>query len=93
MQRPGFTGQDRSPLELDLVAESTDGSALLLGEVKWTAAPARRYPWVALQRKAENLALREGKQVFLGVWTPTGPGRFGRGVGHFGPQEVLQALR
>jgi AAA+ ATPase superfamily predicted ATPase len=85
--------QDRSPMELDLVAESTDGTALLLGEVKWMAAPALRHPWVALERKADRLALTEGKQVFLGVWTPSGSGRFGRGVGHFGPQEVLQALR
>lgn len=86
-------GRDRSPLEIDLVAESTDGTALLLGEVKWTTTPDLDRLWAGLQRKAKNFPLGEGRKVFLGLWMPTATGRRRRGVRCFGPQEVLRALR
>lgn len=87
------SGRDRSPLELDVVAESTDGAALLLGEVTWTKTPDLDRLSATLRRKADNLPLAEGRRVFLGVWTPAVPGRSGRGVRCFGPQDVLRVLR
>ncbi len=86
-------GRDRSPLEIDVVAESTDGAALLLGELTWRTASEPDRLSATLQRKAENLPLAEGRQVFLGVWTPTGPDHPRRGVRCFGPQDVLRGLQ
>lgn len=86
-------GRDRTPLEIDVVAESADKAALLLGEVEWTATSDLNRLMDSLQRKAANLPLAEGRRVFLSVWTPAGRGRAARGVRHFGPQHVLRVLR
>jgi AAA+ ATPase superfamily predicted ATPase len=85
-------GLDRSPMEVDLVAESEDGSALLVGEVKWS----RRVDWkreeAALRRKAENLPLARGRDVRLALWAPSPPPSRG-GALRFGASRVLDALR
>ena len=86
-------GRDRSPLEIDVVAASTDGTALLLGEVEWATSPAMDRASASLRRKAKSLPLAEGRQMFLGIWNPVVPRRPGRGIAHFGAHEVLRALQ
>jgi hypothetical protein len=85
-------GLDRSPMEIDVVAESEDGSTLLVGEVKWS----RRVDWkreeATLRRKAENLALARGREVQLALWAPSPPRSHGD-VLRFGASQVLDALR
>jgi uncharacterized protein len=86
------SGLDRRPLEIDLVAESEDGEALLVGEVKWTAAadPARVFK--ELERKIENLPFAAGREVFPALWLKsTAPGPVSRSV--VTPQQVLDGLR
>ncbi len=85
-------GLDRSPMEVDVVAESEDGSTLLVGEVKWS----RRVDWPreeeALRRKADNLPLARGRKVELALWAPRTPRS--RGVAlRFDAGQVLDALR
>jgi hypothetical protein len=67
-------GLDRQPLEIDLVAESEDQDALLVGEVKWSSPddPARLLE--DLDRKVSRLPFTEGRQVFTALWlkTPVG---------------------
>jgi AAA+ ATPase superfamily predicted ATPase len=87
-------GLDRSPMEIDVVAESEDGSALLVGEVKWS----RRVDWkreeAALRRKAANLPLAQDREVCLGLWAPTVPPRGGRhAIGRYAAEKVLASLR
>ncbi len=86
-------GKDRTPVEIDVVAESTDGAALLVGEIKWTASRDFDRLTATLRRKAENLPFAEGRQVFFGIWTLDAPGRILRGVGRFGPSGVLNSLQ
>jgi AAA+ ATPase superfamily predicted ATPase len=86
-------GKDRMPMEIDIVAESTDKTALLIGEIKWTATRDLDGLITTLRRKVERLPSVEGRQVFLGIWTLDGPGRIARGIGHFGPPNVLKALQ
>jgi hypothetical protein len=85
-------GVDRSPMEIDVVAESENGATLLVGEVKWS----RRIDWTreqaALRHKAENLPLARGRTVQLALWSPSPPRSRGD-VLHFGASEVLDALR
>jgi AAA+ ATPase superfamily predicted ATPase len=86
-------GLNRSPMQIDVVAESEDGSSLLVGEVKWS----RRVDWkreeALLRRKAENLPLAVGRAVHLAIWSPIAPrGRDG-GVLRLGARQVLDALR
>lgn len=88
-------GLDRTPLEVDVVAESEDGRDLLVGEVKWTgdATPGRLLP--ELRRKAANLPLAQGKNVKLAFWlrSPASVQDLPADVAVFGPAEVLAALR
>jgi AAA+ ATPase superfamily predicted ATPase len=86
-------GRDRTPLELDVVAESVDGAALLLGEVKWTTTFDTAGLITTLKRKAERFSLAESRQILLGVWVPAAPARRARGAACFGPSDVLRALR
>ena len=83
------SGMDRTPCEVDVVAESTDGAALLIGEVVWTKDFDRPRLQAEARRKAENLPFARGRQLVTGVWTPAAASR-GR---HFGPRVVLQALQ
>jgi hypothetical protein len=82
-------GADRSPMEVDVVAESADGATVLVGEVDWSARPDARGLLAEARRKAANLPLVRGRPVVVGAWTRAGRGR----GGHFGPPDVLRALR
>jgi uncharacterized protein len=85
-------GLDRQPLEIDLVAESTTGDSLLIGEVKWSAPddPARTLQ--ELERKAARLPFTEGKEVFLALWLKA-PVRGALGRQVVTPRQVLEGLR
>ncbi len=80
-------GMDRTPVEIDMVAESSDGTAVLIGEVVWSKNFDRARLEAEVRRKAENLPFVRGRQLVTGVWTP---GAASRG-GHFGPGVVLRA--
>jgi AAA+ ATPase superfamily predicted ATPase len=86
-------GLDRQPLELDVVAASTSGSELLVGEVKWQ----ERLDWpresAALRAKAARLPLAQGRSVRLAIWTKHRPRELPDHVACVTPREVLAALR
>ncbi|RMH20934.1 MAG: ATP-binding protein [Acidobacteria bacterium] len=85
-------GLDRRPLEVDLVSESDDGRALLIGEVKWTAPGAAGRLLGELARKAERLPPAAGRELVLGLWLRAkARGKTGEHV--ITPQRVLTALR
>jgi hypothetical protein len=62
-------GTDRTPLEVDLVAESTDGAALLIGEVEWTQHPDPGRLHAEVRRKVKNLPFAHEREIVAGVWT------------------------
>ncbi|RPI09240.1 MAG: ATP-binding protein [Zetaproteobacteria bacterium] len=82
-------GTDRAPLEVDIVAESTDGTALLVGEVQWSSRADPQPLRTELQHKVARMPLAHRREVLTGIWTPAGTGR----GGHFGPRDILRALR
>jgi hypothetical protein len=79
-------------MEIDLVAESDDGEALLLGEVKWSTEsdPGRLHD--ILQRKAENFPLARRRKIVLALWLKSAA-RAPAGVALVTPEEVLVSLR
>jgi hypothetical protein len=79
-------------LEIDVVAESASGDALLIGEVKWTAPddPARTLH--ELERKAAQLPFVEGREVFLALWLKE-PVQGSLSPQVMVPQQVLDGLR
>jgi len=85
-------GVDHQPLEIDVVAESAEGDALLVGEVKW-AAMADPAPMLAeLERKAARLPFVAGRQVFPALWLKT-PVRGRLRPQVITPQQILARLR
>ncbi len=85
-------GLDRRPMEIDVVAWSEDGRALLVGEARWSRRLDLGRVAAELRRKADNLPFRAGRPVVLGLWAP-GRGT-GRGeIARHSPEHVLRALR
>lgn len=64
-------GLDRRPLEVDLVAESDDGKALLVGEVGWAPAGDSRRDVAEIEEKAARLPFVEGREVVPALWRRT----------------------
>jgi AAA+ ATPase superfamily predicted ATPase len=84
-------GQDRTPMEIDVVAESTDGKALLLGEVRWSDG-AMKDEAGALALRAANFPDARGRTICLALWlkrqrSPS------HGAAIFTPSDVLRVLR
>ncbi len=61
-------GLDRRPLEIDLVAHSSDGGSLLVGEVKWSAPRDAERLLAQLEDKARRLPAAAGRQVVSTLW-------------------------
>lgn len=93
--RPGARwwgpGLDRQPMEIDVVAESEDRKAVLLGEARWATQDTSASLAADLRRKAKLFPLAAGREVHLGMWLAH-PARV-RDVHTFTPRDVLRALR
>ena len=87
-QRWWGPGLDRKPLEIDVVAESLDGSSLILASVKWQANLSPQKAWSELRSQAQLFPETKGKRVYLALFHK------GHAVGTdtFGPEQVLGAL-
>jgi AAA+ ATPase superfamily predicted ATPase len=85
-------GLDRQPLEVDLVAHSTDGDSVLVGEVKWAAPRDAERLLAQLAAKARRLPVAAGREVTLALWlkAPVDGPAAGRVVT---PRQVLDVLR
>lgn len=86
------TGLDGRPMEIDVVAKSSDGRALLLGEARWSATRDAGPLLANLKYKAKNLPLSRSRKVFLAVWLKGGPSHI-RGAKLVTPVHVMDALR
>lgn len=86
------TGLDKKPMEIDIVAESDDGRALLFGEASWSEKPDPAALLHALHRKAENFPHVRNRKVLFGLWLKAGGGRM-PGAQVMTPATVLRCLR
>ena len=67
-------GLDRRPLEIDVVAESADGKAILIGEAKWSAArPRAKAATETLRAKARSFPLAAGRKLHTALWARRAP--------------------
>jgi hypothetical protein len=85
-------GRDRQPLELDVVAESEDGSALLVGEAKWREGVDATALATDLARKAGLFPARGRRTVVTALWLRHRPRRR-LPTPVFTPADVLRVLR
>jgi AAA+ ATPase superfamily predicted ATPase len=84
------TGLDRSPMQVDIVAESSDGRSLLVGEAEWSSKPRPSTLTSELHKKIENLPPARGRKVHAGLWMKVMPPG---AAGVFTPEDVLKGLR
>jgi hypothetical protein len=84
---------DREPLELDVVAESTDRAELLIGEVKWQEHVDWPREIAALRQKGSLLPLATGRKLRLAFWAKRPPSSLPADVVCFAPRHVIRALR
>ena len=85
-------GLDRQPLEVDLVAHSSDGGSVLVGEVKWAAPRDAGRLLEELEAKARRLPVAAGREVVPALWLKA-PVR-GMAAGRLvTPRQVLDVLR
>lgn len=85
-------GLDRQPLEVDLVAYSTDGSSVLVGEVKWAAPRDAGRLLAQLETKVRNLPVVAGREVVPALWLKAPADRLPPGQA-VTPRQVLDVLR
>ena len=60
-------------VELDVVAESTDGKTILIGECKWSTGENGRLLTRRLEKIARSLSFTKGKEVIFKLFTKTIP--------------------
>lgn len=85
-------GTDRKPMELDVVAESQDGNAILFGEVKWSRSVNVERELDLLREKSARFPGVGRRAVQHALWVGGGVAR-GRDNRVFTPARVLGALR
>jgi AAA+ ATPase superfamily predicted ATPase len=67
------TGTKGAPMEFDVVAESLDGQAILVGEVKWTGARSSPDAVAAdLMARVELAPFVHGRKVIPALWMRSG---------------------
>ncbi|MEW6744641.1 MAG: ATP-binding protein [Planctomycetota bacterium] len=84
-------GLDRKPMEIDLVAESADGAAVLFGEVKWGVEVDPSHLLAALHRKAANWPFSSGRKPCFVAFLPSLRKRLG-GLRVVTAAQVMRAL-
>jgi AAA+ ATPase superfamily predicted ATPase len=85
-------GLDRRPLEIDLLAESDAGDALLVGEAKWASPRDPVSALDELERKAARLPIASGREVVTALWLKS-PVRGSAGERVVTPRQVLEVIR
>ena len=60
-------------IEIDLIAESTDGKALLVGECKWTESENASRLLFELETKVEKLPFAQGKKIIPCLFLKNSP--------------------
>jgi len=90
------SGADGAPLELDVVAESLDGRALLVGEAKWerstdvAAAAGRLRARAARFFQAPKVRTRAPVEIVYALWCKRPSGAAPDDVVVFGPDDVCR---
>ncbi|MBC8394923.1 MAG: ATP-binding protein [Deltaproteobacteria bacterium] len=69
-------GYDKKTLELDLVADSTDGSAILVGEVKWSENPGLLTIENRLTEKIRQLPFTGNKKIIRAIFLKSKPSHY-----------------
>ena len=79
-------------MEFDLIAESTDGKAILVGECKWTNPEIASETNRRLLEKASLLQQTQDKELITVLFLKNIPKDGGEGINIIYPQDVINAM-
>ncbi len=86
--------RDGRPMEVDVMAESTDGSAVLVGEAKWGAVKkSPEFLHDRLREKATRCPAVKGRAVVTALWLGNRKGRSTAELDYYTEADVLRVLR
>lgn len=85
-------GIDGKPMEIDLIAESTDKLTLLAGEVKWSDKDLYNETKLSLDRKCANLPFTGNRQIIKAVFLKEQPTQIIPETIVFLPDDILQSI-
>lgn len=80
-------------MEIDVVAESTDGKALLVGECKWTTPEIVSELRNKLIRKAHLLPFARGKEIVPVLFLKNKPKDYSSDIHILYPQDIIDAIQ
>ena len=79
-------------IEIDLIAESTDGKALLVGECKWTESENASRLLFELETKVEKLPFAQGKKIIPCLFLKNSPiDNFTQNI--YLPNDIIRMLK
>ena len=79
-------------IEIDLIAESTDGKALLVGECKWTESENAERLLFELQTKVEKIPFAQGKKIIPCLFLKNSPSdNFTQNI--YLPNDIIMMLK
>ncbi len=82
-------GMDFKPMEIDIVAESTDNRTLLIGEVKWSDKTSIFEVKNDLNKKIKNLPFKNNRDIIRALFIKRKPIEASPGWHIFTPVEIL----
>jgi len=85
------TGNDKKEMEIDLVADSVDGSSILIGEVKWSEKPDPLSVEHSLSEKIRRFPYARNKTIIKALFLPTKPPFFTGESTIFDASDVCQS--
>lgn len=80
-------------MEFDVIAESTDGKALLVGECKWTNPEVAAELHRKLVDKVSRLPFAKGKEIVTVLFLKNEPKDSAEDISIMYPQDVINAMR
>jgi AAA+ ATPase superfamily predicted ATPase len=86
-------GLDGEPMEIDVIAESSDRKTLLIGESKWTDSVDIDYEITNLKGKIKNLTFPKGKRLMPALFIKHKSIDYKDDVLIFDPDDVVSALK
>ncbi|HED08295.1 MAG TPA: ATP-binding protein [Ignavibacteria bacterium] len=92
-QRWWGNGVDRKPMEIDVVAESTDQSTLLMGEAKWMDNIPVRKIVNELKAKTENAPFIQNRKVISVLFLKQKPDKTYNEITMVSPADVIAVLK
>ena len=92
-QRWWGNGTDKKPMEIDIVAESTDKSTLLFGEVKWIDNISSERITNELKAKTKNVPFIQNRKVTHVLFLKRIPDKISKEVIIITPADIIAVLK